>query len=259
MKILIIGDIYGKSGREALAQFLPELKLEFAPDLVIANGENVTAGNGLSLRHAKFLKETGVDIITTGNHLFARLDWPDLMQKNDAVLRPHNLGAIDAPGSGVRIFNKSESGRQICVINLAGRIFMDKGRCPFRTADELLKDLPADIPIVVDFHAEATSEKLAMFWYLAGRVSAVVGTHTHVQTSDERILPGQTAVISDLGMTGSRDGILGVDRNTIIGRFVNGFSDKFLCSAGPQKIEGVVVELNAGGKAEKIERFRRQQ
>lgn len=255
----MIGDIYGKTGRDALAMFLPELKKEFEPDWVIANGENVTAGNGLSLRHAKFLKQTGVDVITTGNHLFARVDWPELLQKDDCVLRPQNLGAPDAVGTGMKVFAKADGSAKICVINLAGRVFMDKARCPFSAADELLQKVPLQTPVILDFHAEATSEKLAMFWYLDGRVSAVVGTHTHVQTSDERVLPKQTAVISDLGMTGSRDGILGVDRDTIIGRFINGFSDKFLCSAGAMKIEGVLIEIDPAGKALRIERIRREQ
>jgi metallophosphoesterase (TIGR00282 family) len=257
MKILIIGDIYGKTGREALAQFLPGLRDEYQPDWVIANGENVTAGNGLSLRHAKFLRENGVDIITTGNHLFARLDWPELLQKEERVLRPDNLGDVDAPGSGLKKYTKPDGSLGLIVINLAGRVFMDKARCPFHAIDKLLTGIPEGLPIIVDFHAEATSEKLALFWYLDGRVSAVVGTHTHVQTSDERILPKKTAVISDLGMTGAVDGILGVDRETIIGRFINGYSDKFLCAVGQAKIEGVFIELTPEGAALRIERFRR--
>ena len=260
MKILIIGDIYGKAGREALAEFLPQLKERFKPDWVIANGENTTAGNGLSARHAKFLKDCGVDIITTGNHLFARLDWPQVVERDSSILRPHNLGAENAPGTGKRKFEKNGDPKSsIYVFNIAGRVFMEKARCPFKTVEELLDNIESGVPVIVDFHAEATSEKLALFWHFDGRVSAIVGTHTHVQTSDERILPGKTAVISDLGMTGSRDGVLGVDRNTIIGRFINGYSEKFLCSGGPKKIEGVLLTLADDGKAEAIERFRIQQ
>lgn len=257
MKILIIGDIYGKTGREALAELLPELKKHYNPNWIIANGENVTAGNGLSARHARFLRESGVEIITTGNHLFARPDWPKLMEKDDTVLRPHNLGALDAPGTGFKVFEKEDnSGHKLGIINLAGRVFMERARCPFRVADELIANFDEGVPIIVDFHAEATSEKLALAWYLDGRVTAVVGTHTHVQTSDERILPGGTATITDLGMTGSLDGILGVDRETIVGRFRKGFSDKFQCAGGVKKIEGVFLEIDENSKARKIERFR---
>ncbi|MFZ5951358.1 MAG: TIGR00282 family metallophosphoesterase [Candidatus Rifleibacteriota bacterium] len=255
MKILIIGDIYGKTGRDALAEFMPALQKKYQPDWIIANGENVTAGNGLSARHAKFLKEQGIDVITTGNHLFSRLDWPELLTKEEAVLRPHNIGPTDASGSGCRVFKKA-NGMSLGVINLAGRVFMEKARCPFRSADLLLSSIGEGFPVIIDFHAEATSEKQALFWHLDGRVSAIVGTHTHVQTSDERILPGGTAVISDLGMTGSRDGVLGVDRETIIGRFLNGYSDKFLCSAGARKIEGVCITLGLDWRAENMERFR---
>jgi metallophosphoesterase (TIGR00282 family) len=259
MKILIIGDIYGKTGREALAEFLPQLKETYEPDWIIANGENLTAGNGISARHNRFLKETGVHVVTTGNHLFARQDWQEVVSRNENILRPHNLGEIDAPGSGLKIFqHEAVPESRIAVINLAGRVFMQRCRCPFMTADELLAQVEKNIPIIVDFHAEASSEKLAMFWYLNGRVSAVVGTHTHVQTSDERILPGGTAVISDLGMTGARDGILGVDRETIIGRFVKGYSDKFLCAVGIKKIEGVVIETDSSNQSTQIQRFRLQ-
>ncbi|GAB4272138.1 MAG: TIGR00282 family metallophosphoesterase [Candidatus Rifleibacteriota bacterium] len=256
MNILMIGDIYGKTGREALKKFLPGLRAKYKPDWIIANGENVTAGNGISLKHAKKIEEAGVDIITTGNHLFARLDWKTLLEKNPSVLRPENLGGPNAPGSGMRVFEKNGTpDLKLVVINIAGRVFMERARCPFETVETLLKKAPSGIPIVVDFHAEATSEKLAMSWFLAGKVAAVVGTHTHVQTSDERILTAGTAVITDLGMTGSRDGILGVDRATIIGRFVKGYSEKFLCGGEPHKIEGVFVKTD-GCVASKIERFR---
>lgn len=258
MRILMIGDIYGKTGRDALSELLPGLRAELAPDWVIANGENVTAGNGLSLRHAKFLHETGVDIITTGNHLFARLDWPEMLGRCETVLRPHNLGGSNAAGSGFRKFKHPRlAGVELVVINIAGRVFMEKAHCPFKTCDFLLGQVAAGTPVFIDFHAEATSEKQALFWYLDGRVSAIVGTHTHVQTSDERILPGGTAVITDVGMTGSRDGIIGVERETIIGRFINGFSDKFVCSGGVKKIEAVCIEIDAAGRAVSIERIRR--
>lgn len=256
MKIVMIGDIYGKTGRDTLTRLLPGLIERFQPDWVIANGENTTAGNGLSAKHAQSIKNCGVDIITTGNHIFARLDWPEVLEKNQFILRPHNLVASSAPGSGCRIFNKG-SLPPVAIMNIAGRVFMEQAECPFKTFDELYATLPEKTVVIVDFHAEATSEKLAFFWYVNGRASIAAGTHTHVQTSDERILPGGgTAVITDLGMTGSRDGIIGVDRETITGRFIRGYSEKFVCAPSPGKLEGFFVELGEGGRAVAIERFR---
>jgi len=260
MKIILIGDIYGKTGRETIQKLLPEIKVKYCPDYVIANGENVTAGNGLSIKHANGLKNSGVDIITTGNHIFARLDWPELLKKNDFILRPHNLSSPESVGTGCRVFSSADAPK-IAVFNLAGRVFMEPARCPFRTFDQLFASIEPGMPIIVDFHAEATSEKLAFSWYVNGRASIVAGTHTHVQTSDERVLPGGlTACITDLGMTGPVDGVIGVDRETITGRFVRGYSDKFVCASGPGKIEGLYVELSDQDKRIiQIERFRFQE
>lgn len=255
MKILMIGDIYGKTGRDVLKRQLPILRQRYLPDWVIANGENVTAGNGLSPKHARFVKSCGVDIITTGNHIFSRIDWPELFDKHEYVLRPHNMVEESAAGTGCRVFERENS--KIAVINLAGRVFMDVMECPFLTFDRLIKGIPEGIPVVIDLHAEATSEKLAFFWYVNGRAAIAAATHTHVQTSDERILPnGCTAIITDIGMTGALNGIIGVDRDTVIGRFKRGFSEKFLCASEPGKVEGIFVELDSKGKATSIERFR---
>ncbi|MGM0598596.1 MAG: TIGR00282 family metallophosphoesterase [Candidatus Rifleibacteriota bacterium] len=259
MKILLIGDIYGKTGREAIKKFLPILKQQFEPDWIVANGENTTAGNGISAKHLKLLKQCGIDIVTSGNHLFARKDWSEVV-KDAWLLRPENLADLNAPGTGLRIFKNPASGKnELAVMNLAGRVFMQRARCPFKTAESLLALINEDVPIIVDFHSEATSEKQAMFWFLDGRVSAVVGTHTHVQTSDERVLPRGTAVITDLGMTGALNSILGVDTNTIVGRFVNGYSDKFVCGSGQKKIEGIFLKIESDNKVEHIERFRLQE
>lgn len=255
MKILMIGDIYGKTGREVLQRQLPDLKERYQPDWVIANGENVTAGNGLSAKHAHAIKSCGVDIITTGNHIFSRLDWPEVLVRHDYILRPHNMISDDAPGTGYRVFCKPGTAN-LAVVNLAGRVFMESAECPFKSFDQLFVGIPKDTAIVVDFHAEATSEKLAFFWHVNGRATVAYGTHTHVQTSDERILPGGTAVISDIGMTGAIDGVIGVDRNTVTGRFINGYSDKFLCASGPGKIEGIFVEIDANNRVITIERLR---
>lgn len=240
----MLGDIYGKTGREAINSILPKLKEKYSPDWIIANGENTTAGNGLSAKHAKGLKEAGIDILTSGNHIFSRLDWPEVLTKHDYILRPHNMAADTDAGTGCRVFSKKGVG-SIAVINLAGRVFMETCCCPFETFDRLYSSLPADIPVIVDFHGEATSEKLAFFWYVNGRASVVYGTHTHVQTSDNRILPnGGTGMLTDLGMTGAVDGIIGVDRHTVIGRFLTGYSEKFLCAQGHGKIEGLYAELD---------------
>ncbi len=255
MKIILIGDIYGKTGRDVLQRLLPEIKKRFEPDWVIANGENVTAGNGISEKHAGFIKACGVDIVTTGNHVFSRLDWPKLLSESDFVLRPENITAKKV-GYGLRVFKKAGVG-DLAVMNLAGRVFMEAADCPFAAFDKLYREVPTGIPLVVDFHAEATSEKLAFFWHVNGRATVVFGTHTHVQTSDERLLPnGGTAVITDIGMTGAVDGVIGVDRHTVVGRFISGFSDKFLCAPGPGKIEGLFVETGADGRPIRLERLR---
>ncbi len=256
MKVILIGDIYGKTGRDILQKKLPELKERYSPDWIIANGENATGGNGISAKHAKVIKNAGVDIITSGNHIYARVDWPETLKKCEYILRPQNIGGNKFSGGGFKVFEKAGV-PPIAVMNLAGRVFMEDASCPFKEADALIENAPEGIPIVLDFHAEATSEKLALFWYLNGRCAACVGTHTHVQTSDERILSDGTAVITDLGMTGALDGIIGVDRNTVLSRFTKGYSDKFVCASGLLKVEGVAIEIcDSSHKAVSIERFR---
>lgn len=253
--ILCIGDIYGKTGREAIKKFLPVLKEKYSPTWIIANGENISAGNGLSLKHLKFLREEGIDIITSGNHIFSRLDWHEVLKEKD-VLRPHNLGTPNTEGCGCKIFSK-EGTEDIAVINLAGRVFMEPCLCPFETFDKLYETIPHNIPLVVDFHGEATSEKLAFFRYVKNRATIVYGTHTHVQTSDEMIFSeGKTACITDLGMTGAKDGIIGVDADTVVSRFVTGYSEKFLCAIGKAKLEGIAVKINENGMPLSIERIR---
>ncbi|MDD3001828.1 MAG: TIGR00282 family metallophosphoesterase [Candidatus Riflebacteria bacterium] len=255
MNILCIGDIYGKTGRDAIEKHLPILKEKYKPDWIIANGENLTAGNGLSQKHLNFLKKCGVDIVTTGNHILARPDWVEVVRDKD-VLRPNNLVAETAPGKGIAIFSKNDA-ENIAVMNLTGRIFMEPCRCPFAEFDKLYAEIPEKTPIIVDFHAEATSEKLAFFWYVNNRATLAYGTHTHVQTSDDLIMPeGNTACITDIGMTGAIEGIIGVDKSTVISRFRTGFSEKFVCAKGPTKTEGIFVKLNNLNKPEVIEKFR---
>lgn len=256
MRVLMLGDIYGRPGRRAACELVKELRSRWKADWVIANGENATGGAGLSPRHRNILIASGIDMLTSGNHIFARPDWPELLGGSDGnVLRPHNLGGDDRPGRGWGILGADTPGA-LGVINLAGRVFMEPGDCPFRTADRLLQKFPAGVPVLVDMHAEATSEKIALSWHLDGRAAAVVGSHTHVQTADERVLPGGTAVITDLGMTGPRNGVLGVDRELVVSRFCRGFSDKFRPALGEVVLEGVVIEIGPDAKAVSIQRIR---
>jgi metallophosphoesterase (TIGR00282 family) len=255
MKIVCVGDVYGKTGRHALQKHLQTLKDKYSPHWIIVNGENITAGNGVSQKHYNFMMNLGIDIITTGNHTFARNDWRDVVQ-NPNILRPHNILPEVPCGTGWRLFNK-DGVKGVAVVNLAGRVFMDPAYCPFKCFDEIYLQLPKELPIIVDFHGEATSEKLAFFWYVNKRASLVFGTHTHVQTSDEMILPGEkTACITDLGMTGAVDGVIGVNKEVVIGRFKQGYSDKFLCANGDSKLEGIFVEFNEDNSPINIERIR---
>ena len=203
MRILYIGDIVGSPGRRAVAALLPGLRHELNLDVVIANGENAAAGRGLRLKTAKELFDAGVDTISSGNHIWDQKEFIEELNRDSPILRPANYPA-GSPGRGM-LTNKG-----VTVLNLQGRTFMANIDCPFRTADALLND---DVrqPIIVDMHAEATSEKVAMGWYLNGRVAAVLGSHTHVPTADLRILPGGTAYVSDAGMCGARDSVLGFE------------------------------------------------
>jgi len=257
MKILMIGDICGALGRRMVATGLQNLRNKFNPDWVIANGENATGGIGLSPRHRDQILKWGVDVITGGNHNFSRPDWRELFADSSRALRPHNLGGDDLPGKGWTMV-ESAGKPPLAIVNLSGRIFMEPADCPFRWADTLLKRFPPAVAVVVDFHAEATSEKIAMAWHLDGKVAFVAGTHTHVQTSDERILPGGTGTITDLGMTGPRDGILGVSRQIVIGRFLNGYSERFQSAAGAGVLEGVLIELGNDNRVVSITRIRVQ-
>lgn len=255
VKVLVIGDIYGQTGRDMIQKTLPDLRERLKPDWVVANGENVSGGRGLSKKHRAFLHAHGVDVITSGNHIFARDDWPQLLDKDSMVLRPHNIRGDEIPGKGWIVLDFPEK-PPLIVLNLIGRVFMDPAECPFQWADKLLERVPPGIPVILDFHAEATSEKIALSYYLDGRISFMAGTHTHVQTSDDRILPGGTGTISDIGMTGPQTGVLGVQRETVVQRFLHGYSDRFSCADGPGVLEGVLVELAESGRTQEIKRIR---
>ncbi|MCL6553045.1 MAG: TIGR00282 family metallophosphoesterase [Firmicutes bacterium] len=253
MRILFVGDVTGRPGRRILARRLPQLRREHAIDVVLANGENAAGGMGLTADTAAELFAAGVDVVTGGNHIWKNREVYALLDSDPRILRPANYPA-GVPGRGaaaVRI-----AGTTLGVLNLEGRVFMQALDDPFRIAREEAARLRTITPaIVVDFHAEATSEKVAMGWYLDGRVSAVVGTHTHVQTADERVLPGGTAYITDVGMTGPRDGIIGMAREGILERFLTQLPVRFQVAAGPVQLNAVVVEIAGDGRATAIQRI----
>ena len=252
MKILFLGDVVGAAGCAFLEQRLWGVRKLLGADFVVANGENASVGNGLLPGDAKRLKNAGVDVITTGNHVFNRWELRSLLDEDEALLRPHNYP--QAPGTGWGVY-ATPFGR-VAVINLIGRTFLANVDCPFRTADRLLEKT-ADVAVrVVDFHAEATSEKLALCAYLDGRVTAVVGTHTHVQTADEAVSPVGTATITDLGMTGPVDSILGMGKQQVLERFLTGIPVRLQPGSGEFELCGALVETDERGRAQSIERIR---
>lgn len=255
MKILFIGDIVGRPGRQIVELFLPGLKREYKIDLVIANGENASGGVGIAPHNAKTLLNAGVDFFTSGNHIFQSRDYEELFETFPGIIRPANYPDF-IPGKGYKVIDLSKN-LQVAVINLIGRTFMQPVDCPFLKVDQILSELDKNIRIrIVDFHAEATSEKIAMGIYLNGRVSAVLGTHTHVQTADEQILDKGTAYITDVGMAGPVNSVIGVEQDSILKRFLTGLPVKFTVARGPARLDYVVMDIdNSTGKAVKIERF----
>jgi metallophosphoesterase (TIGR00282 family) len=254
--ILLIGDVIGKPGRQAVREILPGLRSEFQADLVIANAENAAGGNGLTASGAAELYNAGVNVLTSGNHIWKQREILDYMPYEPRLLRPANYPP-GAPGFGTYLWEKDE--KRVAVLNLLGRVFMEPVDCPFRRADEEIETLRELTPcIVVDFHAEATSEKVAMGWHLDGKVSAVCGTHTHVQTADERILPKGTAFITDIGMSGPFDSVIGVTKGAILSRFLTALPVKFEVATHDVRLTGVKIILDElTGKALTIERFQR--
>lgn len=253
MNILFIGDVVGRPGRNYLAENLQKILLENDIDFTIVNGENSAGGVGITKSTYDELLGMGVDMITLGNHSWAKKEIFEFIEEADKLVRPANY-PLNTPGKGYRIAEKA--GKRIAVINLCGRVFMDCIECPFKIADEILEEIrdKADI-IIVDFHAEATSEKLAIGWYLDGRVNAVLGTHTHVQTSDERILPNGTAYITDTGMTGPRDSILGVEKDIVIRKFITGMPARFEVANGQTLLGAVKVVIDSNNDVVSINRI----
>ncbi|MCB0877129.1 MAG: TIGR00282 family metallophosphoesterase [Solirubrobacterales bacterium] len=251
MRILFIGDIVGGPGRRGLAKLMPGLRDELAPDLVIANGENAAGGVGITERTAEEIFAAGVDLITTGNHVYRHRDAYGFIDRCERLVRPANYPKGN-PGRGSAIVEAA--GAQVGVLDLSGELQLTVARSPFPAADAELAELRrrgAEI-VFVDFHAEVTSEKVAMGWHLDGRVAAVVGTHTHVPTADARVLPGGTAFISDVGMTGARNSVLGVEIEDAVGRFVTQMPARFRTAEDDVWINAVVVDVGADGLAEGI-------
>jgi len=253
LRILMIGDVIGKPGRDAVRALLPDLKQEKSIDFVICNGENTAGGYGITADTASELLESGVDVLTSGNHIWDKKEIIPLMDGGLPLIRPANYP--DAPGKGYIHQNG------VTVVNLMGRVFMASLDCPFRTADALLERLREEGQskvIIVDFHAEATSEKQAMGWYLDGRVSAVLGTHTHVGTVDAKILPQGTAYLTDVGMTGPSESVIGSDKEAVLERFLTSLPNRLSVADGPCMLNAALVEVDEDtGKASSIERIDR--
>ncbi|MCE5285362.1 MAG: TIGR00282 family metallophosphoesterase [Pelosinus sp.] len=253
MKVMMIGDICGKSGRQAAAHYIPLLQKEHGLDLVIANGENSAGGIGITKDIAAELLSMGIDMITTGNHIWDKKEIFDFIAQQDKLLRPANYPA-GTLGQGYQIIKVGIY--RLAIINLAGRVFMPPIDCPFQCAEAILKQISDKCDmIIIDFHAEATSEKMALAWYLDGKVSCIAGTHTHIQTADNRILPSGTAYISDLGMVGAWNSILGMEKEAVIRKFVTGLPARFTVAKGQAVFCAIIVTINAEtGRAENITR-----
>jgi metallophosphoesterase (TIGR00282 family) len=255
VKLLFIGDIVGKPGRQAVSRELHKLVDRYMVDLVIANGENAAGGFGITEETANDLYKCGIDVLTSGNHIWDKKDSLDFINREGKMLRPANYPE-GTPGHGSAIYTTA-GGTKVAVLNLEGRVFMNNLDCPFRTADREIDRLRAETAIIlVDFHAEATSEKTSLGWYLDGRVSAMIGTHTHIQTADERILPGGTAYITDAGMTGSFDSVIGVKKEEAITKFLSQLPVKFEVAKNNLRLNGVTATVDEqSGKALSIERI----
>jgi len=252
LRILAIGDIIGKPGRTAVKEILPGLCYEHNIDLVVGNGENAAGGLGLTSSTARELFDSGIHVITTGNHIWAQKEIIPYLDSELALLRPLNYPPTN-PGRGYLLKNN------VLIVNIVGRVFIGNFDCPFRAMDQLLAEFEhKSIPIIVDFHAEATSEKVAMGKYLAGRVSAMLGTHTHVGTIDAHILPGGTAYVTDIGMVGPIDSVIGDDPNSVINRFLTQIPSRLSVGKGKVNFDAILVEVDENtGRAVDIKRIQR--
>jgi 2',3'-cyclic-nucleotide 2'-phosphodiesterase len=257
MRVLIIADIFGEPGREAVKKLLPGIKTEEKIDLCIANGENAAGGFGITPKIAEQLFSWGVDIITMGNHVWDRKEVLEIIE-DARMTRPANYPA-GVPGRGWTVITVDKA-TSVGVVNLSGRVFMGNYDCPFRSAEKIVEELKNKVQIIiVDMHGEITSEKVALGWYLDGRVSAVIGTHTHVPTADERILPGGTAYITDVGLTGSLDSVIGVKKEMIIKRFLTQMPVRFEEATANVVLAGAIIDIDEKtGKAISIKRIKKE-
>ncbi|MES1261091.1 MAG: TIGR00282 family metallophosphoesterase [Acidobacteriota bacterium] len=254
MKLLFIGDIFGHAGRRIVADHLADIRASQGIDVVIANGENSAAGFGITPNIAEELFRYGIDVMTSGNHIWDKRDIYDYLARQPRLIRPANYPA-PAPGSGLYI-HETLSGARCAVMNLQGRVYMANTDCPFRKIDQVLATIPEDVKVrFVDFHAEVTSEKMAMGWHLDGRVSAMVGTHTHIPTADTRILPGGMAYQTDCGMTGPYDSVIGVEKEPVLQKFLTAMPIKMEAAKGCVELHSVIVEVDeSSGKALNVRR-----
>lgn len=256
MNLLFIGDVVGQSGRRVLLKHLPALRAKHELDLVVVNAENAAAGFGVTQKIANEFFAHHIDVLTTGNHVWDKRETLDFIADEPRLLRPHNFPP-GTPGSGWYVAH-TETGVAVGVLNVMGTVFMHPTLdCPFACVDAALKRKPADVKaVLIDFHAETTSEKMAMGWYLDGRASAMVGTHTHVPTADERVSPAGTAYISDVGMSGCYDSVIGMDKDKVLRRFVQKLPERFEVCEGPGTLCGVVIDIDeTTGRSRRIERI----
>lgn len=246
MKILIIGDICGRAGRQTAGHFIPLLKRRYPIDIVIANGENAAGGTGITAPIYSELLSMGIDVITSGNHIWDKKEIFSFIDSADRLIRPANYPP-GTPGRGYYLLKVNDI--TFAIINLAGRTFMPPVDCPFRTIDTILERLrdQADL-FILDFHAEATSEKMALAWHLDGKISCLAGTHTHIQTADERLLLNGTAYITDIGMVGPWNSILGVDKDLVIQKFITGLPVKFSLAHGPNIFNALLIDIDEYSK-----------
>lgn len=258
MRILFIGDIVGSPGREAIKKLVNPLKQELGIDFVIANAENSSGGSGITSKVAAELFASGADVLTSGDHIWKKPEIFELINQEERILRPLNFPS-GAPGRGASVF-KSRNGTKVGVINVNGRVFMEALECPFKAALKAAEELAQETKIIiVDVHAEATSEKVALGWYLDGKVSAIFGTHTHIQTADEKILPQGTAYITDVGMTGPYDSVIGRRVEDVLTRFLSSIPVRFEVAQENIQLHGALVEIDeTTGKARSILRIQRK-
>lgn len=254
MKILIVGDIVGRPGRQTLKLFLDKHKNKY--DFIIVNGENAAAGFGITPKIADELFSWGCDIITSGNHIWDKREIYEYLDNNPKLLRPVNYPNYDTHGYGWTI-EKDKKGNKIGVISLQGRVFMPPIDCPFAKIKEIIKEIKKETKnIIVDFHAEASSEKIAMGWHIDGEISCLYGTHTHIQTSDDKILPEGTGYITDIGMTGSTNGVIGMTVESILPKFLNALPQRFEIAEGAERICGIIIDISPEtGECINIERL----